>query len=99
MRGTCRLLVLAGTRDHIQAALQRAEPFKQALVERGVLVVPVYSEGGGPLRVAGREEVSKQGENGGAASDAVPTEAEMKASAEADKRFIASPIYTNEWTQ
>ena len=90
---------MAGTRDHIQTALERGEPFKQALVERGVLVVPLYREGSGSLRVTGVAEMSKEGEKRGTTSDDALTEAEMKASAEADKRFIASPIYTNEWTQ
>ena len=99
MRGTCRLLVMAGTRDHIQAGLERAEPFKQALVERGVLVVPLYRDGSGPIRAAAVEETMKEGEGGGVESGDVQSEAERKALADVDKRFIASPIYTNEWTQ
>lgn len=38
-RGTVRPVLLAGTKGQIQKAVKAAEPFKEALRERGVSVV------------------------------------------------------------
>lgn len=47
LRGAARPVIVAGTLEQVSAALAAAEPFKQELADRGVLVVPVpmYSDG------------------------------------------------------
>lgn len=47
LRGSARVVLAAGTRAQIAAALREAEPLREELVKRGVLVVPValYDEG------------------------------------------------------
>ena len=41
LRGSARCVVVAGTQAQVAKALEAAEPFRAALTQRGVLVVPL----------------------------------------------------------
>lgn len=41
LRGNARIVLVAGTKTQVAASLEAAEPFKEELVKRGVLVVPL----------------------------------------------------------
>ena len=47
LRGFARVVLCAGTTPQVLACLEAAEPFKQDLIDRGVLVVglPIYDAG------------------------------------------------------
>lgn len=47
LRGFARVVIAAGGAGHVSAALQTAAPFKEALLARGVLFVPVVVDDGG----------------------------------------------------
>ncbi|GIL85550.1 hypothetical protein Vretimale_13373 [Volvox reticuliferus] len=47
LRGSARVVLAAGTRQQVVAALREAEPFRDELVKRGVVVVPVAIFGEG----------------------------------------------------
>lgn len=51
LRSFVRPVIVAGSAEQVSAAIRAAEPFKDALVERGVLVIPVpcFEEGGQQL--------------------------------------------------
>ena len=53
LRGFARMVIVAGSKDHIKASLEAMEPYKQDLMERGVMVVPVTigPEAGAPFEV------------------------------------------------
>ena len=100
MRGIRRLLIIAGSEKHITEALQQAEPLKQELVDRGVLVVPLYKDGAAPVKssqavqaaealVASSSRSSSSGQQSGQSTVVVDPDV--------IKRFIAAPIYTSEW--
>ena len=46
-RSFSRVVMVAGTTQQVEQAVAAAEPFKQQLVERGVLVVPLPIFGAG----------------------------------------------------
>ncbi|CAK9133443.1 unnamed protein product [Ilex paraguariensis] len=47
-RGIARLVILAGPASFIEESFKLSEPFTEALLERGVLVVPFATDGGSP---------------------------------------------------
>eukprot|EP00195_Chlamydomonas_chlamydogama_P003167 CAMPEP_0202919384 /NCGR_PEP_ID=MMETSP1392-20130828/75718_1 /ASSEMBLY_ACC=CAM_ASM_000868 /TAXON_ID=225041 /ORGANISM="Chlamydomonas chlamydogama, Strain SAG 11-48b" /LENGTH=277 /DNA_ID=CAMNT_0049612727 /DNA_START=146 /DNA_END=979 /DNA_ORIENTATION=- len=46
LRGSARIVIAAGTRAQVKSALEAAAPFKQELIRRGVLVLPLPIYGG-----------------------------------------------------
>ncbi len=56
LRGSARVVVAAGTPQQVAAAVAAAEPLREELVKRGVLLVPVPIYGGGSFRVLLRTE-------------------------------------------
>lgn len=87
LRGRARLIIVAGPPSHIEAALESAQPFKDQLVERGCLVVPLVTE------------EAKGASSGGSVAEPASTSppAEYKVSIETERRWKAAPLYTNEW--
>ncbi|CAM6079547.1 unnamed protein product [Sphagnum tenellum] len=81
LRGISRIVILAGPGSYIEEALKQSEPFKAALLERGVLLAP-YATDGATLTVD---------------SPAVAPIADVKPGADAERKWIAKPIYTSEW--
>eukprot|EP00271_Cylindrocystis_brebissonii_P020610 TRINITY_DN689_c1_g2_i1.p1 TRINITY_DN689_c1_g2~~TRINITY_DN689_c1_g2_i1.p1 ORF type:complete len:362 (+),score=44.12 TRINITY_DN689_c1_g2_i1:140-1225(+) len=95
MRGACRLIILAGPRSHIEEAFRQAEEVKEALVERGVLLVPFCTDGS--LRL---DDLFKEAELPGVAKTAeggAKADGGNGAMAQVNRRFVALPIYANEW--
>ncbi len=45
LRGISRIVILAGPGSYIEEALKQSEPFKAALLERGVLLAPYATDG------------------------------------------------------
>lgn len=41
LRGTARVVVVAGTSEQVQEAMDKAAPFREELMRRGVFVVPL----------------------------------------------------------
>ncbi|KAL4422500.1 hypothetical protein ABPG75_008697 [Micractinium tetrahymenae] len=69
-RGTTRPVIIAGTRSQISRALAGAEPFREALRERGVSVVPIElsaEDAGEKLRQLRAEFAAERGAGGGGA--------------------------------
>ena len=48
LQGAARAVLVAGTQEQVAAAVAAAEPYKEELKRRGIMVVPVpvYGEGG-----------------------------------------------------
>eukprot|EP00850_Spirogloea_muscicola_P002276 SM000008S22365 [mRNA] locus=s8:1249062:1250955:- [translate_table: standard] len=59
LRGSRRVILIGGSSEHVQQSLAVAEPLKEALIERGVLVVPLPTDGS---NTAASEEVAKEGD-------------------------------------
>lgn len=94
LRGRARLIIVAGPQSHIDAALESAQPFKDRLVERGCLVVPLVTE---EAKGAKASEASASPEGASAESSSPSPPAEYKVSIETERRWKAAPLYTNEW--
>jgi hypothetical protein len=90
LRGISRIVIISGSREYIQEAFIKGEPFKEALLERGVLVVPYSLDG--PL--SSSEIIASTGKQseGSVAVQEQPT-------VTATQKWIATPIYTNEWSR
>ena len=82
-RGFARAVLIAGTPAQVAAGLAAAEPYKQQLQERGVLVVPL------PF-------VTPPGGGGGAEAEAAAAAALAPPGPE-DLRWRATPIRLGEW--
>jgi hypothetical protein len=91
LRGNRRLLIVAGTRDHVLQTFSQANELKQALVERGVLIVPFLNDGG---QVTAAECLSA-----GLPPKEVEEEEKETFANDLDKRFVAFPLYSNEWAK
>lgn len=60
LRGIARLVVCAGPASFVTEAFRRSEPFTEKLVERGVLVVPLVTDGNLPsFEFDGSEETKE----------------------------------------
>lgn len=95
LRGTSRIVILAGPASYIEEALRQSEPFKKDLLERGVLVAAYATDGATigndspaplpsstpPSNTEGSTELSKS----------------VAAVADLEKKWRAMPIYTLEW--
>ncbi|KAI7843980.1 hypothetical protein COHA_002518 [Chlorella ohadii] len=82
LRGFARVVLIAGTPAQVAAALAAAEPYKQQLQERGVLVVPL------PFMAASGSSSAE--EEAAAATALAPPGAE-------DLRWRATPIRLGDW--
>ncbi|CAK9199430.1 unnamed protein product [Sphagnum troendelagicum] len=80
LRGISRIVILAGPGSYIEEALKQSEPFKAALLERGVLLAP-YATDGATLTV----------------DSPAAEHTDVKPGADAERKWIAKPIYTSEW--
>ncbi|XP_057870151.2 protein LOW PSII ACCUMULATION 1, chloroplastic isoform X2 [Cryptomeria japonica] len=102
LRDTARPVILAGTKDAVNRAVQRAEKFRIELIERGVLIVPLVwrNERENPIRkkgFGGRRKLatansSSAGEFGKRAKDIV-----TKTIVEVEKRFKAEIVSPSAW--
>lgn len=90
MRGICRLVIMVGTKEHIEEGFRQAEPLKNELLERGVMIVP-FCKG-----VSNVSSKTGQQQNFGTVKEDMQ---KVLSLGEGDKKFIATPIYTNEWAK
>ncbi|CAL5031136.1 unnamed protein product [Urochloa decumbens] len=83
LRGTARLVIVAGPGDFVAESFRRSQPLLRELAERAVLAVPFVTDGNAPeLRLDGDEE-------DGADDDGL---------ARRSKRlWQLTPVYTTEW--
>lgn len=95
LRGARRLLIISGPKDHIIESFKRANPLKSALVERGVLIVPYFSDGG---NCSAAELLSLFPEDSETTNLQEPSPEGFSVE-DLDKRFLAFPLYTNEWSK
>ncbi|MCH95680.1 protein LOW PSII ACCUMULATION 1 chloroplastic-like, partial [Trifolium medium] len=49
LRGIARLVICAGPASFITESFKRSEPFTESLLDRGVLVVPLVTDGNSPV--------------------------------------------------
>ncbi|CAL5068789.1 unnamed protein product [Urochloa decumbens] len=86
LRGTARLVIVAGPGDFVAESFRRSQPLLRELAERAVLAVPFATDGNAPeLRLDG------DGEEDGADDDGL---------ARRSKRlWQLTPVYTTEWAQ
>ncbi|CAN6235565.1 unnamed protein product [Urochloa humidicola] len=89
LRGTARLVIVAGPGDFVAESFRRSRPLLRELAERAVLAVPFATDGNAPeLRLDGDGGGGE--EDGGAGDDL----------ARRSKRlWQLTPVYTNEWAQ
>ncbi|PSC72600.1 LOW PSII ACCUMULATION chloroplastic [Micractinium conductrix] len=86
-RGFARAVLVAGTPQQVAAAMADAEPYKQQLQERGVLVVPLSFISG-----------PSAGDGDSAGSDAAAAALAVAPTAE-DVRWRATPLRLGAWRQ
>ncbi|GLI66510.1 hypothetical protein VaNZ11_010343 [Volvox africanus] len=82
LRGSARVVLAAGTRNQVATALREAEPFRDDLVKRGVVVVPVVIFGEG---------------SDATSSPTTPHDGELPQLSPADLRWRADPQRLGDW--
>lgn len=87
LRGTARLVIVAGPAEFVAESFRRSQPFLRELTERAVLAVPFATDGNAPeLRLD-----DAGGEDGVGVDDDL---------ARRSKRlWQLAPVYTTEWAQ
>lgn len=60
LRGFARLVICAGPASFVTESFNRSEPFTEGLMERGVLVVPLVTDGNSPSFMFDESEEQKQ---------------------------------------
>ncbi|KAG2435565.1 hypothetical protein HYH02_011859 [Chlamydomonas schloesseri] len=88
LRGTARVVLAAGTRAQVAAALREAEPLRSELQKRGVLVVPLPIFDDTEAEAAAAAEVAAAG---GPSRDTLP------ALTPEDQRWRAEPLRLADW--
>ncbi|KAG0590337.1 hypothetical protein KC19_1G091300 [Ceratodon purpureus] len=95
LRGTSRIVILAGPASYIEDALRQSEPYKKDLLERGVLVAAYATDGAtirenSPAPIPSTTPLSDTG-------DSTELSKSVAAVADLEKKWRATPIYTSEW--
>lgn len=88
LRGSARLVILAGPGSYIEEAFKQSEPYKQDLLDRGVLVAAYATDGASFADYSSVSSSNKQDSSESNQSVAV---------ADLEKKWRATPIYTSEW--
>lgn len=102
LRDTTRPVILAGAKDVVNRAVQRAEKFRNDLVKRGVLLVPLVwsSKSKGPIRKKGFGSLRKRAISSLSSSGEFEKQMQdiaSKSIAQVEKRFKAEVVSPNEW--
>uniref|UniRef100_A0A3B6B1H2 Protein LOW PSII ACCUMULATION 1, chloroplastic n=1 Tax=Triticum aestivum TaxID=4565 RepID=A0A3B6B1H2_WHEAT len=88
LRGSARLVIVAGPAEFVAESFRRSRPFLRDLMERGVLVLPFPTDGNAPAL-----EFGEDGDGGEA-------EAEDEEVVRKSRRlWQLSPVYTSEWAK
>ncbi|KAJ7557013.1 hypothetical protein O6H91_05G108600 [Diphasiastrum complanatum] len=95
MRGTVRVVIIAGPGSYIEEALRLSKPYQADLVERGVLVVPYATDGSSTDGEASTKiEAPVEG-----SATSMGKSGNTSVLADLEKRWKAIPIYTSEWSR
>lgn len=102
LRDTTRPVILAGAKDVVNRAVQRAEKFRNDLVKRGILLVPLVwsSKSKGPIRKKGFGSLQKRAISSLSSSGEFEKRMQdiaSKSIAQVEKRFKAEVVSPNEW--
>lgn len=85
LRGTARLVIVAGPGEFVAESFRRSQPLLRELAERAVLAVPFATDGNTPeLRI-----------DGGGDEDGVGDELARRSK----RLWQLTPVYTTEWAQ
>ena len=96
LRGFARPVIVAGTRAQVEAAVAAAEPLREQLEARGVLIVPVPFLGGGGGDDDGR--AGSGGEASTSSSSSSPSSPPSSSdSSKSDLRWKAQPLDAAAW--
>jgi hypothetical protein len=99
-RGAARLVIVAGTKSHIEEACRRSQMYYLPLLERGVVIIYFATDGQEPnLEFLDNVPLRPLPEEGNAADDgnSEPLPKEEKEEVRVDKLWRGRPIYTSEW--
>ena len=88
LRGFARPVIVAGTRAQVEAAVAAAEPLREQLEARGVLIVPVPFLG---------SDEDDRAASGGEASTSSSSSSDSSKDAKADLRWKAQPLDAAAW--
>ncbi|KAF0892997.1 hypothetical protein E2562_021299 [Oryza meyeriana var. granulata] len=84
LRGTARLVIVAGPAEFVAESFRRSKPFLKDLMERGVLVVPFPTDGNTPSLQFDETDDDNDGDEAG----------KMKR-----RLWQLTPVYTSEWSK
>jgi len=89
LRGTARLVIVAGPAEFVAESFRRSQPFLRELAERAVLAVPFATDGNTPeLQLDGGD-----GDDDGVVDDDDDVARRSK------RLWQLTPVYTTEWAQ
>lgn len=91
LRGFARPVIVAGTRAQVEAAVAAAEPLREQLESRGVLIVPVPFLGDENERAGSGEEASSS------SSPSSSSSSSSSSNAKDDLRWKAQPLDAAAW--
>lgn len=102
LRGFARVTVVAGSAAQVAAAVVAAEPYREALVERGVLLVPLELSQGTVVASSSDSGSSSNGNasssaGGGPSASAPAVQQQLLPLCKDDLRWRAQPIRAEEW--
>ena len=87
LRGTARLVIVAGPAEFVAESFRRSQPFLRELAERAVLAVPFATDGNTPeLRLDGGDEDGVDGDDDDVAR-------------RSKRLWQLTPVYITEWAQ
>nr|BAJ92733.1 predicted protein [Hordeum vulgare subsp. vulgare] len=86
LRGSARLVIVAGPAEFVAESFRRSRPFLRDLMERGVLVLPFPTDGNAPALEFGEDA------DGGEAED-------DEVARKSRRLWQLTPVYTSEWAK
>lgn len=89
LRGSARLVIVAGPAEFIAESFRRSRPFLKDLMERGVLVLPFPTDGNAPSLEFGEDD------DGEGEAEAEDDEVGRKSR----RLWQLTPVYTSEWAK
>eukprot|EP01018_Ginkgo_biloba_P002679 Gb_01636 [translate_table: standard] len=101
LRDTVRPVILAGTKDAVTRAVERAEKFRNDLVKRGILLIPLVwsKERKDPVKKKGFGSLRKPALSSpsGGEFETRTQDIATKSLVQVEKRFKAEVVSPNEW--
>ncbi|VAH49422.1 unnamed protein product [Triticum turgidum subsp. durum] len=87
LRGSARLVIVAGPAEFVAESFRRSRPFLRDLMERGVLVLPFPTDGNAPAL-----EFGEEGDGEAEAED-------EEVAGKSRRLWQLTPVYTSEWAK